>query len=117
VTHVVRMVGDRQSGKTEALLRIASYALIDGQLVLWLGPDRHHDQDAFLRMTEHLQHYWPELIVQTWRTNGQQRIKCKGGGMAYFGPQRVAPDVVITDDVSGDPEFMYPQARHYKATC
>lgn len=117
MTNIVRMVGDRQSGKTEALLRIVSYALIDGQRVLWLGPSRVSDQDAFMRMRGHLEHYWPGLIEKVWLTNGQQRIKAKSGGMMYFGPQRVAPDVVVTDDMSADAEYMYPMARHYKATC
>lgn len=117
MTNVVRLVGDRQSGKTEALLRIAAYALVDGERVLWIGPSRSQDHSAFLRMTDHLEHYWPGKVEKVWRTNGAQRIKMTSGGMMYFGPQRVTPDTCITDDVSGDPEFMYPTARHYKATC
>jgi hypothetical protein len=117
MTNIVRLVGDRQTGKTEALLRIAAYELVEGHRVLWMGPSRAQDHDAFLRMREHLERYWPRLVEKVWLTNGQQRIKCVTGGMAYFGPQRVTPDCVITDDVSADPEYMHPEARIYKATC
>lgn len=114
----VWLVGARQSGKTEALLRIAAYALLDGECVIWCGPGRTQDHNAFLRMTSHLEHYHPDLIEQIWRTNGQQRIRTTSGGMMYFGPQvGVTPHMVITDDVSADAEFMYPDARVYKATC
>lgn len=114
---IVRLVGDRQSGKTQALLRLAAYALMDGERVLWIGPSRTEDREAFRLMVEHLSHYHPGLVETIWRTNGQQRIRATSGGTMWFGPQRVTPDTVLTDDVSADPEYMYPMARIYKATC
>jgi hypothetical protein len=118
MSNPVWLVGARQSGKTEALLRIAAYALVDGECVIWCGPSRTQDDDAFMRMTSHLKHYHPDLILQIRRTNGQQLIRTTSGGMMYFGPQRsVTPNTVIADDVSADPEIMYPDARVYKATC
>lgn len=82
------VLGDRQSGKTTALIRLAVMeAAIEGQRVLYTSYSGAVAEHHFKMTVDWLyESIFRNEIVKVSRTNGQQRITFRSGGTIFFPP-------------------------------
>lgn len=101
----VRVIGDRQTGKTEMLLAFAEKLCREGQRVLYMTRDRKLAQNCFRRVEESV---YDLPGFRAYRTNGQERVTHESGGELRFmtvarEPRGLTVNTLILDDV--DPVY------------
>ena len=101
----IRIIGDRQTGKTEMLLAYAEKLCRTGQRVIYITRDHRLADDAFLRVTQSVDGA-PGYSIR--RGHGKERIAHESNGSIHFTPvsrawHGLVADTLILDDV--DPVF------------
>lgn len=89
-THLT-IVGDRQHGKTEALLRLAFSDASFGDTVLFQSENAPQRSDAFARASGIANSR--KDVIKVVLTNGNQRIVFESGGRILFGVSSRGVDV------------------------
>jgi len=118
--HTIRIVGDRQTGKTEAALSYASTLIASG-----VGVAYYTEQPTMLRvLLERYAHNHLRPGQVLYRGNGNERVRDESGGMLYFTTPRRGHSsyrgslvqTVILDDVAGSWDDATIQYRHPHVT-
>ena len=118
--NVVTISGDRQAGKTHALMALAAAEASIGQTVVWFAEDSYHAHVALQQMPGFIA---SNLIDKIRYGNGNRKIITTPGGTIVFGSAngsgggcRVRADTVIWDALRPVPSELpcaYPDARIY----
>lgn len=106
---MVTISGNRQTGKTKALLDIAAKEAEAGRKVLWFADSRRALVEAHRRLVESMP---ASVVKKVHRGHGQERITVAGGGEVVFicvgryaGRGHVA-DTLIFDDTPVHPDAL-----------
>lgn len=101
--HTMTIEGDRQSGKTEALIRLAVMdAVSSGKRVVWAAPSSPLEAEAFARIER------AHAAERVCRTTGRRRIGYRSGGEILFvtvgrgGGRGLSAEVLVLDGVADD---------------
>lgn len=104
------LLGDRQAGKTTALIRLAALEAVQGESVLYHCQTAPMADDCFHRAVEWLQESaLSKEVLKVAHTTGHQRILFVSGGRIVFLPQEsrtmrsITPDIHVMDDVQTEP--------------
>ena len=78
----ITLVGDRQSGKTHALLNLGAVEAENGHTVAYIADQLVVARNSFERYVE--LHAALDTVDRVYRANGEQRVRHKSGGIIYF---------------------------------
>lgn len=111
----VRVIGDRQHGKTELTLAAAASWMRLGQYVVYVT--RNWDYANF-KHQQFIDTYGVEGMT-FFMGAGDKRVEHESGGRIHFMPTCRASrysgaEVAILDDIEGDLEWTFPKARIIK---
>ena len=99
--NIVELTGDRQSSKTETLIRVAIADAMSGRRVLFGNYRWALARNTFERTIAQLPR---DTVHKALRSNGNMRIELTSGGLIQFasitgtGQRGIAVDTVILDD-------------------
>lgn len=97
---MLTITGDRQTGKSYALMLLAIDAAEDGKRVFYQCTDRRLAHQRFLDLEQKCQ--CRGILEKSWRTNGEQRLRLTSGGEIYLYNRPINADVLLADDLSSD---------------
>lgn len=114
----VRVIGDRQTGKTEMLLAFAEKLCREGQKVLYVADGGRLARNCFYRSEKSV---YGLSGFHAYSTSGSERIVHESGGELRFTSARAAAprgwlaDTMFLDDVPMDYGFGHPAPKHVVA--
>lgn len=118
---IVTIAGDRQAGKTHALLALAAADASAGQRVVWFADTWDYAAYAQRSLLDYLN---PDLVQKVRLGRGNRSVATTTGGAVSFlsvlgSGKPLAPDTVVFDALERyrlpDVVAAYPQARIYVA--
>ena len=79
---MIKVSGDRQTGKTHLLLELAAFEAIAGKSVLFECHDWKVAEDAHRRLLD--QHMPQQYVERSWQSNGNRLVTTLNGGSVRF---------------------------------